>query len=161
LILWRQTVILGVQTISAEKRAFLRIFKLTRKPPQNAEPEAAAVSPEQLPADVQAILTALDDLKAEEVAVIDLAGKTSIADWMIIASGRSTTQVGALADRAVKALKAIGSPTPAVEGAPANDWVLIDAGDVIVHLFRPEVRQFYNLEKMWGVDRPGELRAGA
>jgi ribosome-associated protein len=103
-------------------------------------------------------LTALEDLKAEDVAVIDLAGKTSIADWMVIASGRSTTQVGAMADKVVRALKELGAPTPAVEGLPACDWVLIDAGDVIVHLFRPEVRAFYNLEKMWGVDRPSEAR---
>jgi ribosome-associated protein len=107
------------------------------------------------------VLAALDDSKAEEVVIIDLAGKTSIADWMIIASGRSTTQVGALADRIVKALKEAGAGTPAVEGIPANDWVLVDAGDLIVHLFRPEVRQFYNLEKMWGVDRPGEKRQEA
>jgi ribosome-associated protein len=106
-------------------------------------------------------LSALDDLKAEEVVVIDLAGKTSIADHMIVATGRSTTQVGALADRAVKALKEAGAGTPSVEGLPACDWVLIDAGDLIVHLFRPEVRAFYNLEKMWGVDRPGEKRTGA
>ena len=99
--------------------------------------------------------------KAEEVVSIDLAGKTSIADWMIVATGRSTTQVGALADRIVRALKDSGAPIARVEGVPACDWVLIDAGDLIIHLFRPEVRQFYNLEKMWGVDRPGEKRAEA
>ena len=112
-------------------------------------------------AEARAILTALDDLKADEITVIDLVGKTSIADLMIIASGRSSTQVGALADRAVKALKAVGAPTPKVEGVPTCDWVLIDAGDIIVHLFRPEVRLFYNLEKMWSVDRPGEKRVDA
>ncbi len=110
---------------------------------------------------MQAVLNALDDLKAEEVAVIDLAGKTSIADWMIIATGRSTTQVGALADKVVKALKESGAGAPSVEGLPACDWVLIDAGDLIVHIFRPEVRAFYNLEKMWGVDRPAEKLAEA
>lgn len=98
-------------------------------------------------------------MKAEEISLIDLEGKTSVADWMVIASGRSTTQVGAMADRVVRALKDIGAPTPGVEGLPACDWVLIDAGDVIVHLFRPEVRAFYNLEKMWGVDRPTEARS--
>ena len=107
------------------------------------------------------MLTALDDLKADEVTIIDLEGKTSIADWMIIASGRSSTQVGALADRAQRALKDIGAGTPKIEGVPACDWVLLDAGDLIVHIFRPEVRQFYNLEKMWGVDRPGEKKADA
>ncbi len=138
--------------------------KLTRKPTpkpaaQSAEPKPEApVDPKALPADVRAVLAALDDLKAEEITVIDLEGKTSIADWMVIATGRSTTQVGALADRATRALKDIGASTPAVEGVPACDWVLIDAGDLIVHLFRPEVRAFYNLEKMWGVDRPAEAR---
>jgi len=106
----------------------------------------------------QAVLGALDESKAEEIVVIDLNGKTSIADMMVIATGRSTTQISSLADRVLKAIKEAGGPTPAVEGQPANDWVLIDAGDIIVHLFRPEVRQFYNLEKMWGVDRPGERR---
>ncbi|WP_425332328.1 ribosome silencing factor [Rhodoblastus sphagnicola] len=114
-----------------------------------------------MPAELQAAVTALEDLKAEEISLINLEGKTSIADWMVIASGRSTTQVGALADRVVRALKDMGAPTPAVEGVPACDWVLIDAGDVIVHLFRPEVRAFYNLEKMWGVDRPTEARTSA
>jgi ribosome-associated protein len=141
-----------------------RIIKLTRNTavgpnPKSAEPKASEpVDPKELPAEVRAVLTALDDLKAEEVAIIDLAGKTSIADWMVIATGRSTTQVGALADRAVRALKDMGAGTPAVEGVPSCDWVLIDAGDLIVHLFRPDVRAFYNLEKMWGVDRPAEER---
>lgn len=79
---------------------------------------------------------------------------------MIIASGRSTTHVGAIADRVLKACKEAGAPAPRVEGMPGCDWALIDAGDVIVHIFRPETRAFYNLEKMWGVDRPDELRAG-
>ncbi len=107
---------------------------------------------------MRAVLQALEDLKAEEIAIIALAGKTSIADWMVIATGRSTTQVGALADRAMRALKDLGAPTPGVEGLPSCDWVLLDAGDLIVHLFRPKVRAFYNLEKMWGVDRPAEAR---
>jgi ribosome-associated protein len=118
---------------------------------------AAAAKP--LPAALRVVIAALEDLKAEEVSLIDLEGKTSIADWMVIATGRSTTQVGALADKVVRALKELGAPTPSIEGLPACDWVLIDAGDVIVHLFRPEVRAFYNLEKMWGVDRPTEARA--
>jgi ribosome-associated protein len=143
-------------------REIQRIFKLSLTKSTGAEPRpAAGFNTALLTPQARAVLTALDDSKAEEVVIIDLAGKTSIADWMIIANGRSTTQVGALADRVVKALKEAGAPTPAVEGAPANDWVLIDAGDLIVHLFRPEVRQFYNLEKMWGVDRPGEKRQEA
>jgi ribosome-associated protein len=103
-------------------------------------------------------LTALDDLKAEDVVSIDLNGKTSLADVMIIATGRSNVHVGAIADRVIKAFKEVQS-APRAEGLQAGDWVLIDGGDVIVHIFRPEVRLFYNLEKMWGVGRPGELRA--
>ncbi len=92
----------------------------------------------------------LEDGKAEEVVVIDLAGKSSIADHMIIATGRSQRQVAALAERLAAALREAGHRKPATEGQRLGDWVLIDAGDLIVHLFRPEVRGFYNLEKMWG-----------
>lgn len=77
---------------------------------------------------------------------------------MIIATGRSTTHVSAIADKTIRAFKAAGVSAPRVEGLPQCDWVLIDGGDVIVHVFRPEVRQFYNLEKMWGGDRPLEIR---
>lgn len=78
---------------------------------------------------------------------------------MVIATGRSNTHVNAIADRVLRACKAIGASTR-IEGMPQCDWVLLDAGDVIVHVFRPEVRQFYNLEKMWGLDRPSERRTG-
>lgn len=93
-------------------------------------------------------------MKAEDVVVIDLVGRTSIADCMIIATGRSQRHVGSIADRIVQSLKDGGFGRVRVEGMPACDWVLIDAGDLIVHVFRPEVRNFYNLEKMWGADRP-------
>jgi len=93
-------------------------------------------------------------MKAENTVEIDLTGKTSIADTMIVSSGRSHRHVGAIADRVIQALKDKGYGAPRVEGMPACDWVLIDAGDVLVHIFRPEVRGFYNLEKMWGADRP-------
>jgi ribosome-associated protein len=99
-------------------------------------------------------------MKAEDTVEIDLTGKTSIADAMIITSGRSHRHVGSIADRVVQALKENGSAPPRVEGLPACDWVLIDAGDLLIHIFRPEVRSFYNLEKMWGVDRPLERVAG-
>ena len=108
---------------------------------------------------VRTILNSLDDAKAEDVLSIDLHGKTSLADAMIIATGRSTTHVSAIADRVIKGCKEAGFSTPRVEGLPHCDWVLVDAGDVIVHVFRPEVRQFYNLEKMWGGDRPAEQKA--
>jgi ribosome-associated protein len=99
-------------------------------------------------------------MKAEDLVEIDLTGKTSIADTMMIASGRSHRHVGAIAERVLEALKDRGFGPARVEGLPACDWVLIDAGDLIVHVFRPEVRGFYNLEKMWGADRPRERLAG-
>ncbi len=119
-------------------------------PPVNgsSEPKAGPL--------VQSVLASLDDTKAEDIVTIDLQGKTSIGDTMIIASGRSNVHVGAMADHVLKAFKAMGAPVPRIEGLPHCDWVLVDGGDVIIHLFRPEVRQFYNLEKMWGRDRPGE-----
>jgi ribosome-associated protein len=106
----------------------------------------------------------LDDAKAEEVVTLGLAGKSTVADYMIIASGRSQRQVGALAERVVEALKEVGAPVLSLEGMLACDWVLVDAGDVIVHLFRPEVRALYALEKMWSVDlsrRRGKQRPGS
>jgi len=99
---------------------------------------------------------ALDDMKAEDVVEIDLNGKTTIADAMIIASGRSQRHVGAIADALTRAFKDSGHGTVPVEGLPLCDWVLIDAGDLVVHIIRPEVRAFYNLEKIWGQDRPSE-----
>jgi len=98
------------------------------------------------------ILARLDDDKAQDIVVIDLKAKSSIADCMIVASGRSHRHVGALAERLLRALKDAGAGNARVEGMPHCDWVLIDAGDVIVHLFRPEVRAFYNLEKIWSAD---------
>lgn len=98
----------------------------------------------------------LEDMKAEETVEIDLAGKTSLADTMIITSGRSHRHVGSIAEKLIEALKAAGIGSIKVEGLPTCDWVLIDAGDLIVHIFRPEVRGFYNLEKMWGATRPAE-----
>jgi ribosome-associated protein len=95
------------------------------------------------------ILARLDDIKAEDTVTIDLTGKTAIADTMIVTSGRSHRHVGAVADRVLEGLAQAGVPDVRVEGLPNCDWVLIDAGDVIVHIFRPEVRAFYNLEKMW------------
>ena len=100
------------------------------------------------------ILSRLDDDKAEDVVLIDLRGKSPMADSMIVASGRSHRHVGALADHVMRALKEAGYGKARVEGLPHCDWVLIDAGDVVVHLFRPEVRSFYNIEKIWSVDSP-------
>jgi ribosome-associated protein len=95
------------------------------------------------------VRSSLDDDKAEDVVEIDLHGKSEIADWMLIASGRSSRQVGAIAEKLVERIKAATGRSAKVEGKETADWVLIDAGDVIVHVFRPEVREFYQLEKMW------------
>lgn len=100
------------------------------------------------------MLGKLDADKAEDVVSIDLTDKSSVADRMIVASGRSHRHVGALADHILRSLKDEGFGRARVEGMPSNDWVLIDAGDLIVHIFRPEVRQFYNIEKIWAVDSP-------
>jgi ribosome-associated protein len=95
------------------------------------------------------VQASLDDDKAEEVAVIELAGKSTIADFMVVATGRSSRQVGAMAQHLRTKLKTAGVKGISIEGAARADWVLIDGGDIIVHLFRPEVRAFYRLEKMW------------
>lgn len=98
----------------------------------------------------------LDDAKAEKIVTIDLKGKSSIGDYMIIASGRTDRHVGAIAEQIRRKLKEAGLPSVRVEGLEACDWVLIDTGDFIIHVFRPEVREFYNLEKMWTAERPPE-----
>lgn len=100
--------------------------------------------------------TSLDDDKAEDVVVIELVGKTYIADYLVIASGTSQRHVGAMAEHLQREIKKRGVKGVAVEGRSHCDWVLIDAGDVIVHLFRPEVREFYNLEKIWTDPLPAE-----
>lgn len=97
----------------------------------------------------QVVLTSLDDDKAEDVVAIDIRGKSSFADMLVVASGRSARHVGALADHVMRKLKDAGVKDVRVEGLPQGDWVLVDAGDVVVHLFRPEVRSFYNIEKIW------------
>jgi ribosome-associated protein len=95
------------------------------------------------------VLTQLDDDQAQDIVTIDLKGKSSIADHMVIASGRSTRQVAAIAQKLAEKIKQAGFGPVKLEGLPAADWVLLDAGDIVVHLFRPEVRSFYNLERMW------------
>nr|WP_245293829.1 ribosome silencing factor [Methylobrevis pamukkalensis] len=106
-----------------------------------------------------AIISSLEDSKAEEIVAIDIAAKTPIADHMVVASGRSHRHVAAIAEHLLSNVKDAGFGNAAVEGLTASDWVLIDAGDVIVHVFRPEVRTFYNIEKMWA-DPDGGRRLG-
>ena len=106
-----------------------------------------------------AILTSLDDDKAEDVVSVNLRGKSEMGDWMVIASGRSTRQVAAMAEKLTDRLKQRFGVISKVEGKDIGDWVLIDTGDVIVHIFRPEVREFYQLEKMWAADTIGTAKA--
>lgn len=123
-------------------------------------PQASALtaSPAAAPTDgtpaglLETVLASLENAKAEDLVAIDIVGKSPIADHMVVCSGRSHRHVGAIADHLLKDIKDAGFGTAAVEGMSACDWVLIDTGDVIVHVFRPEVRQFYNLEKMWAAD---------
>ena len=95
------------------------------------------------------VLASLDGSKAEDIVSIDIQGKSSLGDYMVVASGRSHRHVSAVCDHLIKALKDEGFGFPRVEGLGNADWVLIDTGDIIVHVFRPEVREFYNIEKMW------------
>ena len=105
------------------------------------------------------ILSILDEHSAQDTIEIDVRGKSSVADYMIVTSGRSNRHVGALADYVLRSLKELGHKDLGVEGLEGCDWVLIDAGDVIVHLFRPEVRVFYNIEKIWSVPLPEGLQS--
>jgi ribosome-associated protein len=107
------------------------------------------------------VVQQLDDDKAENILNIPLAGKSPMADAMIVASGRSARHVSALADHVARKLKEAGASQVRIEGLPNADWVLIDAGDIIVHIFRPEVREFYNLERIWSTDAAPTTRLAA
>ncbi|MEL6687345.1 MAG: ribosome silencing factor [Pseudomonadota bacterium] len=122
------------------------------------EGDALHTDAEKLSQYVQDIL---DDNSAQDILEIDIRGKSSVADYMIVASGRSNRHVGALSDYVLRGLKQAGFKDIGTEGQDGQDWVLIDAGDVILHIFRPEVRVFYNLEKIWSVPLPDGLRGVA
>ncbi|MBI1273704.1 MAG: ribosome silencing factor [Alphaproteobacteria bacterium] len=144
--------------------------KPARKPaakPRNAAPKKPApkklaapsrqrtASPAGVPEQLRDLaLRALDGRKAENVMTVDLRGRSAIADYLIIATGRSSRQIAALADGVREVVMKSGSPPPRIEGKQQGDWVLVDAGDVIVHLFRPEVRHFYNIETIYGLAPP-------
>lgn len=124
--------------------------------PADAGPAAPPIASE--PGSLHAlVLQSLDDDQAQDVVSIPLEGKTAIADHMVIASGRSTRQVTAMAQKLAERIKHAGFGHARIEGLPAADWVLVDAGDVVVHLFRPEVRSFYNLERMWAFGDNGTV----
>ena len=123
---------------------------------RKSSPPAELVSTHDSDALLAHILVWLDDAKAENVVTIDIRRKSSIGDYMVIASGRSDRHVGAIAEQVQQKLKEADHGRARIEGRPQCDWVLIDAGDIIVHVFRPEVREFYNLEKMWSAERPSD-----
>jgi ribosome-associated protein len=139
---------------TAKKVAALDAGSASSLAKSTAKPKSKKAPVELSP--VEQIVKWLDNAKAEEIVPIDVRGKSSLADHMIVTSGRSDRHVGAIADQLAKELKAAGYPVYSVEGQPQCDWVVVDAGNVIVHIFRPEVRDFYNLEKMWMADRPVE-----
>ena len=128
--------------------------------PKRTEPPAAGKTDIAADRLKESIVKSIDDDKGEDIVVVDLRGKSNITDFIVIATGRSARQVGAMADHLVRDLQPELSFRMAVEGLPQGDWVLIDCGDVVVHLFRPEVRDFYAIEKMWGLEPPA-LPAGA
>jgi ribosome-associated protein len=129
----------------------------TRGAVSGASNRAAQTASDAVEASLSAVIASLDDSKAEGVITIDIHGKSALGDYMVIASGRSHRHVGAIADHLLRDLKDRGLGTPRVEGMPNCDWVLIDTGDIIIHLFRPEVREFYGIERMWQVPEPQEV----
>ncbi|MEJ0027010.1 MAG: ribosome silencing factor [Rhizomicrobium sp.] len=132
------------------------------KKTKKAAPEApSAVSTAEAadPALLERIRASLEDDKAEDIVTIDMGGRSSLADAIVVASGRSSRHVAAIAEHLARRLKDAGYGTRPVNGAQQGDWVLVDAGDVIVHIFRPEVRDYYNLESMWSVEEPRRSRA--
>lgn len=139
-----------------EEVTHLSIDHVSTEQPHAVAPLAPAAVRPILSAETiaEAARKSIDDSKAEDIVLLDIREKSSLADVMIVASGRSHRHVGAIADRLIHDLEAIGAVTPRVEGLPHCDWVLVDAGDVLINLFRPEVRGFYALEKMWSADAP-------
>ena len=123
---------------------------------RKSTPPAELVSSHDSEALLVQVLAWLDDAKAENVVTIEIGGKSSIGDYMVIASGRSDRHVGAVAEQVQRKLKEEGYGRARIEGQPQCDWVLLDIGDIILHVFRPEVREFYNLEKMWSAERPSD-----
>jgi len=125
--------------------------------PKKSVPKKAAPAPDTVL--LERIRTSLDDDKAQDIVTIDMAGRSSLADAIVIATGTSSRHVAAIAEHLARRLKEAGYGTRPVNGAQQGDWVLVDAGDVIVHIFRPEVREYYQLERMWSVDEPQRQRA--
>ena len=139
----------SLATSVLSKSVLPKVSKASPKTARKTSTQAALKAQPDADKTLNMILSRLDDMKAEETVTIDLRGKSAFSDYMIVTSGRANRHVGAIAENVTKALKETGIKNLHVEGIPNCDWVLIDSGDVIVHVFRPEVRAFYNLEKMW------------
>lgn len=129
------------------------------KPAKPRKPRGKKAAAEKPKGALDTILAQLDDAKAQQVVTITLDDKSAVADAMVVASGSSSRHVGAIADQLVQKLKERGYRDIRIEGMPQCDWVLVDAGDVVVHIFRPEVRSFYNLEKLWSANAPDDRMA--
>ena len=136
-----KSVLPKVPKIKAPKIKALGSARKTSTKALKAQPDADKT--------LKLILSRLDDMKAEDTVTIDLRGKSAFSDYMVVTTGRVNRHVGAIAENVTKGLKEGGITKPHVEGLSNCDWVLIDSGDVIVHIFRPEVREFYNLERLW------------
>ncbi|MBV9540805.1 MAG: ribosome silencing factor [Alphaproteobacteria bacterium] len=148
---------------SRAKKAPVKKKPVKRAAPKKAAaPKKKAAAPASLPEDdalLERIRTSLDDDKALDIVTIPLGGRSSLADAIVIATGTSSRHVASIADHLARRLKEAGYGTRPVNGAQQGDWVLVDAGDVIVHIFRAEVRDYYNLESMWSVEEPSRPRA--
>jgi len=148
----------GAQGSGTERKGPLSTVAISRGSTRRSPDLVSKVRPD---ADetLRIVLSRLDDMKAEDTTTIDLRAESAIADYMVVTSGRSNRHVGAVADQVLEGLRGAGLTGVRVEGMPHCDWVLIDAGDVIVHVFRPEVRAFYSLEKMWSRGRGATRQA--
>ena len=155
---WRKPIDAPNRGRCSERKGPLPTPVLSRASARRAPDKVSKVRPDAKET-LRLVLARIEDLKAEDTVTIDLTGKTTIADVMVVTSGRSHRQVGAIADRLLRDLTQAGLRDVRVEGMPSCDWVLIDAGDVIVHVFRPEVRTFYNLENMWAPGRSSRRQA--
>jgi ribosome-associated protein len=147
----------------AASKSTKKTAKKTAKKPAtkkaSAKKATVAVKPAPQPEVLARILASLEDDKAEEIVAINLAGRSSLCDAIVVASGRSSRHVASIAEHLARRLKEAGYGTRPVNGAQQGDWALVDAGDVIVHIFRPEVRTYYDLESMWSVEEPKRSKA--
>jgi ribosome-associated protein len=144
---------------SVKKTAKKAAAKKTATKKTTAKKAVAETKPIEQPEVLARVLASLEDDKAEEIVSINLAGRSSLCDAIVVASGRSSRHVASIAEHLARRLKEAGYGTRPMNGAQQGDWALVDAGDVIVHIFRPEVRAYYDLESMWSVEEPKHTRS--